>query len=188
LKERHHDRTGLANISQESFIMKVSRRQCVGWLGATVALAPVAVASVQNGETQSEVSDCCDSLTAAALLSPLVVGSSIGRWQITALGALHAGAVSVQLSGLDGQLFHIDICARDDAPGAPEPPAHTDHCDLFIANEGKGNDPTVEDQGLAAMALAEVIRTHENTTDLHGLMTLRARLDLHGANVVRRCV
>ncbi|HPY17207.1 MAG TPA: hypothetical protein PLM08_06000, partial [Polyangiaceae bacterium] len=93
--------------------MKVSRRQCVGWLGATVALAPVAVASVQNGETQSEVSDCCDSLTAAALLSPLVVGSSIGRWQITALGALHAGAVSVQLSGLDGQLFHIDICARD---------------------------------------------------------------------------
>ncbi len=98
--------------------MKVSRRQCVGWLGATVALAPVAVASVQNGETQSEVSDCCDSLTAAALLSPLVVGSSIGRWQITALGALHAGA-DQPFIGLDPRLGEAPPIAGD--PVAPRP-------------------------------------------------------------------
>jgi hypothetical protein len=94
----------------------------------------------------------------------------------------------VQLSGVDGEKFHIDICARDEGPGAPVPPARTDLCDLFVANEGAGSDPTKEDQGLAAMALAEVIRSHEHRVDLNGLLTLAARLDLHRDCVVRRCV
>jgi hypothetical protein len=131
---------------------------------------------------------CAPVLSAAALLSPLALGSSIGSWRIVGLGQLHAGAVSVQLSGVDEEKFHIDICARDDVPGAPVPPARTDLCDLFVANEGAGSDPTNEDQGLAAMALAEVIRSHEHRIDLRGLLTLRARLQLHGDSVLRRCV
>ena len=170
--------------------MKVSRRQCVGWIGATVALAPTVAAASAGREVPEEPTEpaCAAVLSASVLLHPLVIGSQIGSWRIEGLGQLHAGAVSVQLSGVDGEKFHIDICARDDVPGAPVPPARTDLCDLFVANEGAGSDPTKEDQGLAAMALAEVIRSHEHRVVLHGLLTLRARLEFHGDCVVRRCV
>ncbi len=170
--------------------MKVSRRQCVGWIGATVALAPTVVAASEHRAVPEDTSEpsCAPVLSASALLHPLALGSAIGSWRIEGLGQLHAGAVSVELSGVDGERFHIDVCSRDDLPGAPVPPARTDLCDLFVANEGAGSDPTKEDHGLAAMAIAEVIRSHEHRVDLSGLLTLRTRLELHGDSVVRRCV
>jgi len=104
------------------------------------------------------------------------------------MGHLNAGAVSVQLSGDDGELFYVDICARDRGHNAPVAPASTDLCDLFVANEGSGHDPTIENQGLAAMALAEVVRSNERDVDMNGMLTLTARLENHGDSVVRRCV
>lgn len=170
--------------------MKVSRRHCVGWIGAAVVLAPSvnAAADPLLGPTGEEPACDGEPLSSSLLLAPLSVGSAIGAWRVERFGRLHAGAVSVELSGATGESFHIDICARDDGAGAPVPPARTDRCDLFVANEGGGSDPTPEAHGLAAMALAEVVRTHEHRVDLRELLTLRARLAHHGSEVVRRCV
>ena len=169
--------------------MKVSRRELVGWLGAAAVLAP-SVATASTPSSQVPVDGPRESgpssLHASQLLAPLSVGSQIGGWRLEQLGKLQAGAVGVDLSDAHGNRFHIDICRRDDGLGAAIPPARTDRCDLFVANEGTGGDPTDESAGLAAMALAEVVRAHEHRVVLDELLTLRDRLARHGEDVRRR--
>ena len=171
--------------------MNVSRRELVGWLGAAAVLAPsleAGAAPSTRGAIDREERDEPPAalISASSLLAPLAIGSQIGAWRIERFGGLHAGAVSVDLSDRRGERFHIDICLRDDSAGAAVPPARTDRCDLFVANEGAGSDPTDEEFGLAAMALAELVRAHEHRMDLGGLLTLRERLAHHGDEVRRR--
>lgn len=168
--------------------MKVSRRHMVGWMGAAaVAVPSLASAGTPNRWDSPEEAAAVPALSAADLLAPLAVGSQLATWRIERLGRLFAGAVSVELSDASGERFIVDICARDSGVGAAEPPARTERCDLFVANEGSGHDPTHEDHGLAAMALAEIVRSHEHHADLSGLLTLQSRLALHGDEVVRGC-
>ncbi|MFW5740114.1 MAG: hypothetical protein ACOC1F_07090 [Myxococcota bacterium] len=169
--------------------MKATRRELVGWLGATALVAPslVTASPAVAGPAHEPARDPAR-LSAGDLLAPLAIGSQIGAWTVVRFGALHAGAVGVELRGPAGDAFHIDICARDTTLGSPSAPASTDRCELFVANEGSGHDPTQEQQGLAAMALAEIVRTHEHQLDLSGLLTLRERLTRYGDDVVRTCV
>jgi hypothetical protein len=169
--------------------MKVTRRQAVGVVGAAFALAPSTVAfAAQGNRSLIEGSGVAPAaLHGDALLAPLSAGAKLGAWLIHRIGALNAGAVAVELLGRNGERFHLDICACDREVGAAEPPARTARCDIFVANEGAGNDWTVEDHGLAAMALAELVRTNEHRVDLRGLETLRTRLRLHGDEVRRGC-
>lgn len=167
--------------------MMISRRHCLGIVGAGLVLVPTASDAAFLLPSNDVAKGAEDKpLCASELLAPLEVGSMIGTWRIEKFGSLHAGALGVVLSDAQGQRFQVDICARDKDIGAPSAPAHTERCDLFIANGGKGNDPTSETQGLAAMTLAEVIKSHEHRTDLKGLLTLRRRLAHHGNQVVRR--
>ena len=169
--------------------MKASRREVVGWLGAATLVVPTLGSAPAAAAAPSRDADPIPRvLSAADLLAPLQPGASLGSCTLLRFGTLHAGAVSVEISTPDAAPFFIDICARDDGPGAPAPPARTSRCDLFLANEGSGTDPTHETQGLAAMALAEIIQTNEHRADLRGLLTLRQRLDRHRSEVVRSCV
>jgi hypothetical protein len=166
----------------------VSRRQLMGLLGvAAVAIparhawargAPVARREQQPALPPHLHASC-------ALLAPLSAGSSLGPWVVEGSTPVHAGAVTVAMRDRAGNRFFVDICARDRGPGAPGAPAATERYELFLANEGGGSDPTFEDHGRAAMALAEVIRANENTAGLQGLLTLRQRLLRHAAEVGR---
>jgi hypothetical protein len=170
--------------------MMISRRHCLGFLGAGMVLAPtmsaVAHSSVTTTRKQNAEKAGGASLCASELLAPLTVGSSLGDWRIERLGTLHAGAVGVVMSDSTGERFQVDICARDRGSEAPCAPAHTQLCELFVANGGKGKDPTSERQGLAAMALAEVVKSNEYRVDLKELLTLRVRLARYDHHVVRR--
>ena len=160
----------------------VSRRQLVSLLGLAAVVVPCgsAVAAPRavarpapakgGGKPASDP---------AALLAPLHDGSKLGPWQLQAISAVHAGAVTVRLRDARGRCLCVDICARDDAPGALLGPARTARHDLFLANECDGERPTHEDHGLATMALAEIIRTNEHGVQLEGMLTLRDRLRLH---------
>jgi hypothetical protein len=110
----------------------------------------------------------------------------LGDWTIEKAGQLHAGACTLEVSYRGGSRFFLDICSRDNALAAPHPPAQTSRCDLFIANEGNGSTATLEQQGLFAMAIAEVVRGNEAGMDLSGLLTLRERLDRYPEQVRRR--
>lgn len=168
--------------------LEVSRRRMLALVGASVVVVP-AVASAAPG--RRAVGSGADGRVAgrttdgSALVAPLVAGSVLAVWTVRGISAIRHGALTVALSDGRGTEFYLDVCARDDGAGAYEPPARSDRFDVFVSNRGQGSDPTVEDQGLAAMALAEILRANENRVQCSGLLTLRSRLAQFPDEVVR---
>ncbi len=160
---------------------KVSRRQVMGMVGIAAALVPVtAAASMPGARTRKRLRQRTAASDpepfANALLEPLHEGARLGEWRIDRIGeCVQAGALVVAMSRGTHQ-FYLDICLRDRGSGAPLPPARTDRFDIFVANEGNGQTPTDERDGLAALAIAEIVRTNEERVRLPGMMTLRDRL------------
>jgi hypothetical protein len=113
---------------------------------------------------------------AATLVAPFSVGSSIGPWKVERLIPLRRGAAALVLSDEDGVSFQLDLCARDLSRSALRPPASSESFDVYLANGGEGETPSFEHHGLAAMAVAEVIRHNEARLSHAGFLTLRERL------------
>jgi hypothetical protein len=166
----------------------ISRRRWVSLLGLAAAALPArSLFAAQHAVPRTVSEPAADAPTArCALLAPLQAGSKLGAWSVDAVSAVHAGAVTVRMRDAAGGTFVVDVCARDDASGTMVGPARTARYDLFVANEGDGDRPTNEDHGRAAMALAEIIRTNEQSVQLHGMLTLRDRLRLHRGRVGQR--
>ena len=149
---------------------RVSRRQLVGMMATAAAVvpalssAPAVAAPATPDEARKD------------LLAPLQAGSPLGEWSVIAIGSVRAGAVSVALRDAQGVRFFVDICKRDDAPGAATPPARSDLYDLYLSNEGDGATATQENHGLATFALAEIVRSNEHSVRLDGILTRRERL------------
>ncbi len=170
----------------------VSRRFVVGALGvgAATAAAGVAIGSVRlpNGSSAAAprqvppeasgddppAEEDAALLQAHKLVAPLAVGSRLNRWTVEQILPVKDGAASVVLRDGKGESFQLDICARDDAASAPVGPGRSERFQVFLANSGDGSKATFEDHGLAAMALAEVIRANEHHVD-HGLFQTQAR-------------
>jgi hypothetical protein len=165
-------------------IDKLSRRQLVGMVGAAAALASSGAIAAERkpwAATRSAAPATAPS-PAAAIVAPLAAGVRLGRWRVAGVVA-RSGAVTVGLDDGASPPFYLEVCQRDDE--GPVPPARTDRCDVFVANEGDGALPTVEEQGLAAMAVADVVRANEHQSDLSGLMTHRSRLQRFGKEMIR---
>jgi hypothetical protein len=113
------------------------------------------------------------------LLSPLAVGSRLLSWEIVAIDPIEMGAQRVHLRGDSGVTFGIEILARDRSPLASQPPACTEHLALYVSNGGDGRMPTVEEQGLAAMALAQIVARNEAHVSTEGYLTHAGRIAEH---------
>lgn len=141
---------------------KVSRRWFVGALGAGALATPLRAAA-----------------HVAAPITPFALppGTRIARWIVAAIEPLHRGAVGVVLHTVDDarHRFRLEILARDSSPLAARPPAETQHFAVFVRNGGDGWSPTVEEQGLAAMALAAWIARRETAAAAAGFLTHAAR-------------
>ncbi len=107
----------------------------------------------------------------------LAPGQAVDRWTVIAVHAVHLGAVPIIVANADGSRFQVDVLARDLA--GPSGVARTERFDLFIANHGDGATATEEEQGLGAMALAEVVRAHEAKADVPPLLTIGQRASQH---------
>lgn len=162
----------------------VSRRFMVHAMGvgAAAAAAGVGARVAQSGAEAAEAAEpasgtpLLDSTREKSeeLIAPLAAGSTLGRWTIERVLPVENGAASVVVVDAAGSRFQLDICARDEQ----EPrngPAQTLHFEVFLANGGDGDTATFEDHGLAAMALADVIRHNEVRIDRAGFTTLAAR-------------
>lgn len=163
----------------------VSRRRMMSLLGAAVALTPSLAKAGPAVQTSRPSRPASASHDANVLLAPLAAGSRLASWRVERVSDLRHGAITVALTDLSGETFYLDICQRDDAPGAAVPPGRSDRCDVFVANLGDGAAPTVEDHGLAAMAVAEVLRANEHQVRIDGLLTLRQRLAQFPDQVLR---
>lgn len=176
---------------------EVSRRFVVGAIGVGAATAAASVASgalakpvigraaakapgerAQGREAAAPPQD----EPVEALVAPLRPGDQLDRWTVEALHPLAGGAASVVLRDAAGQRFQLDLCARDESSSASGP-GQTAHFEILLANHGDGQTSTVEDHGLAAMALAEVVRINEHRVERGGFATLAERKASNHARV-----
>lgn len=110
---------------------------------------------------------------ALALVSPLTAGSPLGRWNVVQVCPVRGGAASVLLADRTGASFQLDVVARN--PAGSNAPGLTEHFEVVVLNRGNGSTATHEDHGLAAMALAEVIRSNEHTLDRSDFLGIEQR-------------
>jgi hypothetical protein len=110
------------------------------------------------------------------LLSPLSEGSKLLSWDVVAIEPLALGAVTVKLRGESGVAFSVEVLARDASPLSLAPPGRTERFAVHVNNGGDGRMPTAEEQGLAAMALAQIVAKNEEHVSAEGFLTHGARL------------
>ncbi len=161
----------------------VTRRVFVGVVGGGVLAAPV-IAAAGGQTTEPRASSIglepATRENIAKLLHPLKEGGRLARWTIAQIDPLVNGCVSVKVRAEDGHTFDIEVLARDTSSLAQRPPAETERHAFFVVNGGDGWAPTHEEQGLAAMTIAEVVRKNEQAVCLSGFMTFAERLQHHG--------
>jgi len=163
----------------------VTRRLFVGVVGGGVLAAPVIASADPDSipaptATPKQPGDLpATSENIARLLHPLAAGSRLARWTIERVDALKNGSVRVTVRGDEGPAFDVEILARDPSAVA-RPIAETDRHAFFVVNGGNGWTRTHEEQGIAAMALAEIVRRNEGDVRLSGFLTHAERIELHG--------
>lgn len=147
----------------------ISRRSAVGLLGVGVLAGALA-----NG------ADCpaAGVVGPEAVLGKITVGSRFARWTVVAIHPVVDGALTLTVAGEDGHQFRLEIMKRDASPLAPRPPAEAGDLAIYVSNNGDGWMPTVEEQGLAAMTLAEVL-DRQDLAPVDGLLTHAQRVAAH---------
>jgi hypothetical protein len=153
---------------------RISRRSALG-LGAGVLAAAVVARHVEAGGAAAA--------TPEELLAPLRVGSRFARWTVTGIHPVEGGALSVVVQARDGHEFMLEVLARDPSPLAPRPPAEVGELAIHVCNAGDGWMPTAEEQGLAAMTLAQVLEDNGKGAPVAGLLTHAERIARHGGSV-----
>jgi hypothetical protein len=150
----------------------VSRRAVIGLTAAGALVA--------SGLRVTEAVAGTDPSAPDTLLFPLKPGSTIGPWTVLMIGPRQHGAIEVELKAQNDRAFVLEVLARDHSPGAAAAPGQTKYLAVHVRNRGDGSSPTDERQGIAAMALAQVIAANERAESAQGLLTLGERLQKHG--------
>lgn len=165
----------------------VSRRVVVGAIaGGSASALLVSLRSAASDEERGAAADAPFSPPRERqLLSPLAAGSRLLDWEVDAIEPLAMGAVRVRLRGDSDVAFGVEVLARDASPLAPRPPAQTDRFALYVNNGGDGRMPTAEEQGLAAMALAQIVARNELHVSAEGFLTQTERLEAHPVALLR---
>ena len=165
-------------------VSKLRRRGALGWLGLLVSGGVLLVRgaearpALRAGPSPARRDDAPGPQS--------LVGLVAGDYRVSAVGAIVHGAMALQLERADGDAFSVDVCAADDAPGAPRGPARTAHLELFVATVGQGDRPTHEAHGLAVRALARALGEREHVVPVGHLLPLRERLARHGDRLFTR--
>jgi hypothetical protein len=106
-------------------------------------------------------------------------GTRVGRCKVVRVDPVLAGAVPFTLAAPDGVEFRVDVVRHDaETPGV----ARAGSLAVFMNNGGTGTNPTVEEHGLGAMALAVVLeRLEAGGRPVPELVTFRQRVPLLAA-------
>lgn len=144
--------------------MVITRREVITWIGVgATALSVRAAAQTTAPEAAPEGS--------GTVFEGLAAGASLaGRWTVTRVHPEIDGAVPVFLAGQAGD-FRLNVMRRDPAgvPGV----GNSTSLSVYVCNSG---GPTVEDHGLAAMALGAWLETQERAgRRVPKLATMRER-------------
>lgn len=154
----------------------ISRRSALGFSAGVLAGAMIIGAKPS--------SDASESAAPEALLAPLAVGSRFARWTVTAIHPIEDGALCVAVRAQDGHEFALEVLARDTSALAPRPPASVGDLAIYVCNSGDGGMPTAEEQGLAAMTLAQILEANGKGAKVDGLLTHAERVARFGDSIL----
>ncbi len=109
----------------------------------------------------------------------LFTGMRVGRCVVVSAGPVVAGGLPVVLKSPDGSLFGVDVLGYDPmAPGV----SRAGSLAVYLNNGGTGRKASVEEHGLAAMALGAWLARRESLgRAVPSLLTLRQRAPLLAA-------
>ena len=106
-------------------------------------------------------------------------GTRFGRWAVETVHPVERGALQVDVLDQSGNKFALEIMARGNSSPA-RPPAEVGALAIHVCNGGDGWSSTVEEQGLAAMGLAQLLELNGQTGAIEGLLTHSDRVVAHG--------
>jgi hypothetical protein len=164
---------------------QVSRRAVLGAIGSGAAAAGIAVSgdalasSIEHEQAQGSEGP-------EALVAGIPPGTTLAGSKVLLVEPPLHGAIALVLATPSGLPFRLEIMRRDASAIPREPPGLSDRFAVYVVNRGDGAVPTVEAQGLAAMALANHIATVEDRVDARRLLTHAERLAQHGAILLER--
>jgi hypothetical protein len=149
---------------------KMSRRFALSALGAGGLAGAIVGGAAAGASSESAISQA-----PTALPEALRAGTRFGRWAIAAVHPLSEGAIAVDVRGEQGD-FALKILARDGSRLTARPPAETEGLAIYVQNGGDGYSPTAEEEGLAAMTLANLLEVRGEGGAIAGLLTHRDHL------------
>jgi hypothetical protein len=163
----------------------VSRRAVLGAIGSGAAIAGLATSgdalagSLEHEEAQGAEGP-------EALVAGIRTGTKLAGSTVLLVEPPARGAIALMLAAPTGEPFRLEIMRRDPSAITRAAPGKSDRFAVYVVNRGDGAVPTVEAQGLAAMALAARIATVEERVDARRLLTHAERLAEHGATLLDR--
>jgi hypothetical protein len=126
----------------------LGRRRFLGMVGVTAAVLAT-VRTVAAGETRDARSLADVGVHAKA---------RFGTCEVLGVEKTADGAVSVRLADSGGHPFEVELLGHDSrTPGV----ARAGSLGVYLNNKGRGSTATIEEHGLAAMALARHIARSE---------------------------
>lgn len=158
-----------------------TRRRVLEWLGVGFAGAPLlmlpgranARTGADGGVSTTGEATSGEETTQLDVFAPYAVGSVLLGAEIVRMEDASRGMARVQLRKPSGDLFRVELYARDDQ--GPSPVAGTRHYALFLANGGRGDKRTNEREGLTLYALADAVRANESRVDPLPVISMRTR-------------
>jgi hypothetical protein len=169
---------------------KASRRQLlravgVGLGAAVLATAPKRVAAGDvarelvpkpNPPSPTAVPHAQSGSEVASLFGDLVPGAKLAGCTIVSVHDPVAGAIPVVFTTSTGRVFQLDVLRRPTEVDAPRTVASNAAFEVSVCNGGKGEHATDEEQGLAALALADALSLRvARGAKVPALLTLRER-------------
>ena len=112
-----------------------------------------------------------------ALFGGLRGGTRLGPYVVEAVHGLLLGAIPVVLRGADQERFQLDVLRRGTTSGV----GNSAGLSVFLVNKGNGSQRSVNDHGLAAVALAALLAKREaaGAEAPAALLTLEQRAAQH---------
>ncbi len=150
----------------------LGRRKFLGTVGATAAV----LAAARTLEGSGGAGTTTEPLAVAGVLPR----ARFGACEVVSLESMKDGAVSVRFADSAGRPFEVELLGYDSrTPGV----ARAGSLGVYLNNKGRGSTATIEEHGLAAMALARhLARRQASGAKLPVLPTLAER-SRHGDKV-----